>query len=121
MRLRSLKIIKVKIKLLWFIRVRKNVSSKMLLIFIFLHCGLDYVILFVFRHIRILPLNLFFEKLKHEKRERIVFNQKNGFYIHNLVYFENLKTINAVVSCVQIKLNEEVQRKVTPFLIENKM
>ena len=91
----------VKIKLLWFIRVRKNVSSKMLLIFIFLHCGLDYVILFVFCHIRILPLNLFFEKLQQkEKRENCIYS-KNAFYIHNLVYFENLKTITAVVSCVQ--------------------
>ena len=72
----------------------------MLLIFIFLHCGLDYVILFVFCHIRILPLNLFFEKLQQKKGENCLYS-KQGFYIHNLVYFENLKTITAVVSGVQ--------------------
>ena len=36
----------------------------------------------------------------NKKRENCLYS-KNGFYIHNLVYFENLKSITAVVSCVQ--------------------
>ena len=35
------------------------------------------------------------------KKGENCFYSKNGFYVHNLVYFENLKTITAVVSCVQ--------------------
>ena len=72
----------------------------MLLIFIFLHCGLDYVILFVFCHIRILPLNLFFEKLQ-QKKERIVFIQKMAFIFIIWSNSKTLKTITAVVACVQ--------------------
>ena len=76
----------------------------MLLIFIFLHCGLDYVILFVFSHIRILPLNLFFEKLQQKKGKWVLF--KKGFYSYKVAYFENLKISTAECSSMCTKKTE---------------